>query len=499
MKANKKRITLLNTISSSLLQLFTIISGFVIPKIILSTFGSETNGLVSSLNQFLNYVAILEGGLNSVVMASLYRPIVKKETKKISAIINASKKFFRKIAFILVIYSLVIALTYPLFTKSTFSYGFIFSLTLILTFKLFTQYCFSFSYKNLLNAGKYGYVINFTQIAIIVLDIASAFIVVSFFPSIHVLKIISAIIFLLQPIIFTKACSKFFKLDKEAKEDQALIKNRWDGLSINVAAFIHNNTDITILTIFKGLQTVSVYGIYNLVITGLRGLIQSVTSGIAPSIGTLYASNDKTTLNKRFDEFEYITFMMVFLSFCMAVLLITPFVMIYTSNITDADYYQPVFGILILLAEFAYMLREPYVKMAYMAGKFKEQNKHAYIEAFLNIIISLSLVWKFGLVGIAIGTLSAMIYRTIFQVLFLRNNILFRSFKKFLKRFCVFFIPNGIAVALCFVILPITDFSISRWILNAMIYAVIFIILDFIVSIVFFKKELIGIISYLRK
>ena len=183
----------------------------------------------------------------------------------------------------------------------------------------------------------------------------------------------------------------------------------------------------------------------------------------------------------------------------MALLLITPFVMIYTSNITDADYYQPVFGILILLAEFAYMLREPYVKMAYMAGKFKEQNKHAYIEAFLNIIISLSLVWKFGLVGIAIGTLSAMIYRTIFQVLFLRNNILFRSFKKFLKRFCAFFIPNVVVVILCFLLLPITEFSISRWILNAMIYAVIFIILDFIVSIVFFKKELIGIISYLRK
>ena len=303
MRANKKRIALLNTVSSSLLQVVTIISGFVIPKIILNTFGSETNGLVSSLNQFLNYVAILEGGLNGVIMANLYRPIVRKDTEKISAIINTSKKFFRKIALVLIVYSLIIAFTYPLFTNSSFSYGFISSLTLILTLKLFTQYCFSFTYKNLLNAGKYGYILNFTQIVIIILDIISAYVVATFFPSIHVLKIISAVIFLLQPIIFTKAGNKIFRLNKDSKEDQALIKNRWDGLSINIAAFIHNNTDITILTMFKDLQTVSVYGIYNLVVAGLRGAIQSVTSGIAPSVGTLYASGDRKMLNKRFDEF----------------------------------------------------------------------------------------------------------------------------------------------------------------------------------------------------
>ena len=68
----KNRITLLNALSNILLQIFTIISAFIIPKIILSYFGSEVNGLVSSLNQLLNYIALLEGGLNSVIMASLY-------------------------------------------------------------------------------------------------------------------------------------------------------------------------------------------------------------------------------------------------------------------------------------------------------------------------------------------------------------------------------------------------------------------------------------------
>ena len=68
-----------------ILQMFTILSGFILPKIILTSFGSEVNGLVSSLNQFLSYISLVEGGITGVVMANLYKPIVEKDEQKISA------------------------------------------------------------------------------------------------------------------------------------------------------------------------------------------------------------------------------------------------------------------------------------------------------------------------------------------------------------------------------------------------------------------------------
>ena len=71
----EKRTISINILSSLILQFATIISGFILPRIILSSFGSETNGLVSSLNQFLNYVSLLEGGVSGVITASLYRPL----------------------------------------------------------------------------------------------------------------------------------------------------------------------------------------------------------------------------------------------------------------------------------------------------------------------------------------------------------------------------------------------------------------------------------------
>ena len=47
------RTVIKNIVSSIVLQVVNIISGFILPRIILGTFGSEVNGLVSSLNQFL--------------------------------------------------------------------------------------------------------------------------------------------------------------------------------------------------------------------------------------------------------------------------------------------------------------------------------------------------------------------------------------------------------------------------------------------------------------
>ena len=133
MKKLKNNITLLNVISNVLLQIVLIINGFIIPRIILTSFGSEVNGLVSSLNQFLSYINFFEGGLGSVVLANLYKPLYNKDDDKISSVVNATSKFYKRLAFFFIIYTLLIAFIYPLITNTSFSYMYILTLTLILS------------------------------------------------------------------------------------------------------------------------------------------------------------------------------------------------------------------------------------------------------------------------------------------------------------------------------------------------------------------------------
>ena len=66
---------LLNAVASVTLQIVTIINGLIVPRLILESFGSELNGIVLSINQFLSYISLAEGGVTGVVSASLYRAL----------------------------------------------------------------------------------------------------------------------------------------------------------------------------------------------------------------------------------------------------------------------------------------------------------------------------------------------------------------------------------------------------------------------------------------
>lgn len=491
MKKIKNNITLLNTITSILLQIITIISGFVIPRLILKTFGSDVNGLVSSLNQFLNYIALIEGGITGVVMASLYKPLYKKDIERVSSIVQTTKKFYKKIALFFVAYTVILAIVYPLIFDTRFSFGYVSTLTIILSIKLFLQYMFSLSLKTLLNADKKVYIVSITQIALVIVDMLLFAIIIQFWKSIHVLKLISAAVYILQPVIFNYFVNKYFKLDKSAEENKELLKNRWNGFAINIAAFIHGNTDVAVLTYFTNLATVSVYSVYSLVATGLKSIISAISTGITPSLGHLYAKGDMKELNEKFDLIEYMYFLIVFFFFSVGAVCITPFVLVYTKGIMDANYNQYLFGIILLLAEGIFTIRGPYVNLAYAANKFKEIRLCAYIEAILNIVISIILVRSFGLIGVAIGTLVSMVFRTFYQVFFLRKCILNRPIMKFIKKMILFGLTSIVGFLIC---ISITNpiFAINNvyfWLLGACVTSLIYGILYISLCILMYKNE----------
>ena len=497
MKELKKRITFINIVSNFILQVITIISGFIIPKFILIYFGSEVNGLISSLNQFLSYITLIEGGITGVIVAALYNPLINGDNKEISSIINTTNSFYRKIGLIYIVYSVIVAILYPFIFDSPFSFGYIFSLTLILSLSLFIQYTFSLSLRNLLNADKKVYIVSFTQSIIIILNIILSYISLRIFPSIHIFKLINSILFIIQPLVFNHFINKYYCLDKSAEKSNKLLKSRWNGFAINMAAFIHFSTDVTILTIFTNLATVSIYSVYALVTSGLRSIINSICSAINPTIGQTYARGNKKELNDKLDLYEYIVFILVFFSFALAGLLITPFVMVYTKGINDANYNQLLFGILLVISEAIYLIKFPHLNLAYSANKFKELTKPAFIEATINIIISLVLVNIYGLIGVAIGTICGMTYRMIQQVGFTRVLIPDRSQRIFYKKLFIFIITTAIGLALCVIFVPTASFNILSWVIHALIYSCVFVVLYLLISVFFFNNEFRFIKKYL--
>ena len=494
-----KNIALTNTVSSLFLTVLTMVSGFIIPRLILKTFGSEVNGLVSALQQYLNYISLIEGGLGGVVMASLYKPLLEKDVDKISKIKNTVSSFYKKIAVIFVVYALVLSCTYPVIINTSLNYLFIFWLTIILSISMFVQYFFAITYKLILNANKQVYITSMVQGLCIIVNTVLFIICIRVFPNIHAIKAITATVYILQPILYKHYVDKQFALDNNAGKDNNLIKERWNGFGINVAAFVHGNTDAVVLSLIVGLKSVSIYSVYFLVVNAIRSVIISISGGIQPSIGALVAKSDREYLLKRYNSYEFIMTFVSFILFSCCCVLIVPFIKIYTSGVTDVSYDEPVFAFLLCTAELAYCLRDPSSILIYSANRFKEVSRYAYLEAILNIAVSVLLVFKFGIVGVAIGTLTSIVCRHILQLIYLSKHILKRSLLYYVKLICVFFIGSIAVIGSALLYTNKITCNYFNWAIWAALTLTISGFVYLALSLIFYRNEILNIYKSLRR
>lgn len=159
----RSKLLLKNTIVNLVAQLVAVVCGLILPRLILVNFGSEVNGLTSSITQFLNYITLLEAGVGGVARAALYKPLAEANTEKISAIVVAVEKFFQKIAKIFIVYMLILAFVFPRIAKSSFDYLYVASLVSIIGISTFAQYYFGITYQMLLQADQRKYIYKFCR------------------------------------------------------------------------------------------------------------------------------------------------------------------------------------------------------------------------------------------------------------------------------------------------------------------------------------------------
>ena len=482
-----------NVLSSLLLQLVAIIYGFIVPKVIIAKYGSNVNGLISSITQFLAYITLLESGFGPVIKSILYKPISTKDNKTIENILAASERFFKKIAILFLVYILLLCFIYPTLINHEFDLIYSISLIIIIAISTFAEYYFGMTYKLYLQADQKTYIISIIQVLTYILTMIAVVIMAKFNVSIQVIKLMTTLIFVLRPILQNIYVKKKYNINIKNASKEFKIQQKWDGMVQHIAAVVHENTDITILTIFTTLAEVSVYSVYYLVVNGIKKIIQSFTNGIDAGFGDMIAKNEIDNLNKKFNIYEVLYFSITVIVFSCSMLLIVPFVSIYTKGITDVNYVRQMFGYLIVVSEFIWAIRLPYSSITLAAGHFKQTRNGALIEAILNIIISLILVIKFGIVGVTIGTIVAMTVRTIEFVYHTNKYILNRNVFASVKKI-ILVVIECILIVIISKYLPYLSYSnYFNWSINALILFVVSCIVTLLFNIIFNKDVMLKI------
>lgn len=415
-------------------QLVATVCGMLIPWIMIDTFGSEAYGATTSIAQFLSYISILEGGIGRAARGELYKPLAEGNTENISRVYLAVRRFFNTIGAAFLGYAFVLAFCFhDIADVAAFSRDYIFWLVVVMTIGKFAEFMGGYSQITLFNADQRQYVSNITVIGTSVLNVLLVVILSRSGCDLLWVKLGSSLIFVVKPIIYTIYLKKHYTIVRT--KERAKLKNQWTAIGQHIAYFVQSNIAVFALTVFADLKQVAVYSVYHLISYSLRNVVTSFGSGMEAMFGDMIAREENEALVKAYKRYKMILTLLTLTLFGTAMVLILPFIKLYTAGVTDTNYYQPVFAGVLLLADALYCVTLPCYNLPIAAGKLKESRAGAYGEAIIAVVVSIALIFWNPLLGVGIGLLTAMLFKSVYLIVFSAKRILRVSAWKLLRGF----------------------------------------------------------------
>ena len=281
---------------------------------------------------------------------------------------------------------------------------------------------------------------------------------------------------------------RHYQIDYKVSYSGEPIKQKWNGFAQHISSVVTSNVDIVTLTVFSTFCNISVYTVYYNVVHGLQKLVSAAFTGLLSLLGNMYARSEKEKLYRTFELFEYINHTVIISVYAIAMASIIPFVLVYTRGVSDANYNVPVFSILIVAAYAALCIRSVYTAMIFAAGRFKETQNGSIIAAVINAVISVVAVFKYGLVGVAVGTLISMLYYTLYSVYYLSKNVLMRSPKYFFQ----YLVTDTLTLAATMMLsrmFEMTNLSYLSWAIYALKVSLSATAVSALITIAFYRKQ----------
>ena len=485
----KRRLLVRNTAASVIYQIASVLCGFVLPVLILSAFGSQTNGLVSSITQFIQVINLFDLGITSVIVYNLYKPLALHDNQRLGEVVSSADSFFKKLGIVLIGYIIVLAVAYPMFIDSGFDYIFVLFLILILGINAFGQYYLGVVNRLILIADQNNYIPYITQTLTVICNTLLCYAVIKLGGSVHAVKLVTSVVYLIRPMVYYICVKKKYSVNRQMKTNKKTLDQKWNGIVQHISAVILDSTDTIVLTLFSTLTNVSIYNIYFLVITGIKGFITSLTGGVNSLLGNLWAEDKKESFIKTFQLFEWGMSMITVICFGCAGVMLVPFVSIYTKDINDANYIQPLFAMFICLAYLLYGLRVPYSSAILQIGHYKQTQISYVISVIINLGVSIFCVKKLGLMGVAVGTFVALLYHTLYLQHYVYKKVFNLKMKNVLKLYLVvtLSIISGFVIHLLYV--PVSS-NIIEFILACIVEVIIWMTVALIFNLIFYKKNI---------
>ena len=397
--------TAINTCIALASQAIAVIAGLFLPQALMLCYGSSTNGLITSLQQIVSYLTLIEGGLTGSLSFALYKPIADGDKKLVNTILSSARRQYNRIGLFYSIAICALAALYPVVVSgSSYSYGETLMFVLLLGTNGATQILFIGKYKALFMASQR----NGLSLAINSLSTAaySLIIIVAAYAGCPAVIAVAAgaIAYVVRALAFWVSARIFYPDCSFDQKPTYQFKQQGDVFAQQIMAMLILNSPVIILTVLQcPLEEVSVYTTFNLVLQSVFLIFYSIENSVTSSLGAVIASGDKRRLQIALDRFYSTYFFLWTVFFSCMFALFLPFIQSYTVGVEDVEYVRTAEIMICSLVGAVWTLRNMQTLALTAAGKYVEMRRGFIVETVATILLCTVGYLVLGLAGLLAG------------------------------------------------------------------------------------------------
>ncbi len=490
-----------NTFFSAFFQLVALIVNFVVRIFFIRYLGSQYLGLNGLLTNILQVLSLAELGVGEAINYSLYKPLAKNDYKTCCALMYLYKKIYIILGVLITCVGLCFMPFLNFFIKDMTGLHHVYIIFILFVLNTSVSYFYSYSW-NLMVADQKKYIVNTYRYTIY-----SIFKVVQIFYLIYkkdlvgymVIQVISTF---LENFILSIKAKKMYPLLKSKdipklnkKTTKEIKKNTKAMMMHKIGNTLVNSTDNIILSKFIGLTVVGIYSNYYMIFNSINVIFGQAYSALTSSIGNFYVDSEENAKYTVFKKINFITFWIY--SFCSTVLFVVLNTFIewwagksYVFNIEIV--------ILLILIFYVNGMRKAVLTFREASGLFYKDRWKSIVEAICNLVVSIILGIKLGVIGVFIGTIVSVSLVSVWLEPYILYKYSFnKKLKYYFKTYSKYLVFTVISAFLIYYLCSFVKLSLFISIIVK--FLISFIMSNLLIVIFFFKTDEFQYYYYLLK
>lgn len=392
--------------------------GLILNNLIIRKYGSDVNGVLGTINQLISLMTVFEGGFTLATTVALYKPYLNHEVEKINNILGTTKSIFTRVGIISFFITLILTFFAPIFIKSSLETETISILLMIFSINFMLQFFVTTKYTIMFSVGQKEYIIALISLFTnIFSQLVLIFLVMNGY-GIVLVRTIALLVYIIQIPFIIILFKKHFPLFnfKSKTRDFSILESTKDIFTQKIATLVFGSTDMIIISFAISTKMASVYQLNYMIFAFIKSILYSLVLAPFHAFGQLNAEGEIDKLRKYYKIYQFISIIVINILITTTIILVLPFLKLYTNGINDVNYLNLYYVILFSVCTVFELISNILGSLSNSKGDFFEMKYIAIIMAIINITISIFLVKPYGITGVLFGTLIAYLVGLIIQL-----------------------------------------------------------------------------------